>query len=358
MFSNLENAPVNHDLGNQWRSRSEFWNELSAKSLNSARGIRNRVPLILCGHGASLRIQDGTLLVRNGFTHFPQQREEFRFFKGSAELPSQIVILDGSGHLTFDVLNWLSEQKIHLSRISWNGEVVCVIGGQGYVANPENVRWQIEARNDHKKRMAWCIELIAQKIESSLRTLHAAVPASPARDRAIAYCKGELADLFDCPPRAIDELLGIEGNCAVAYFRALREIPIYWRGTSKKPIPEGWRYVGARRSETFGTNNRHASHPFNAMLNYAYGALESRMRIQAIIDGYDPRLGVMHESRDGASAYVFDIMEPERAKVDEGVIAFILKNVFQPTDFVLRMDGVVRLNPQLAKRVLQATSLL
>lgn len=298
------------------------------------------------------------MLVQNGFTHYPQRREEFRFFKGSTGLPSQIIVLDGSGHLTFDVLNWLSEQEVHLSRISWNGDVVCVIGGQGYAANPEKIRWQIEARNDHKKRMAWCIELIAQKIESSLRTLHAAVPDSLAKDRAIAYCRNELADLFDCPPRTIDELQGIEGNCAAAYFRALNGILIYWQGTKQKPIPEGWNSVGPRRSpNSSGVGNRHASHPFNAMLNYAYGALESRIRIQAIIDGYDPRLGIMHESREGVSAYIFDIMEPERAKVDEGVIAFILKNVFQPTDFVLRSDGVVRLNPQLAKRVMLASSL-
>ena len=41
-----------------------------------------RDPLILVGHGFSLRIEAGTLLVRNGFTHFPQKQETYRYFKG------------------------------------------------------------------------------------------------------------------------------------------------------------------------------------------------------------------------------------------------------------------------------------
>jgi hypothetical protein len=32
--------------------------------------------------------------------------------------------LDGSGSISFDVLDWLAEQEIPLIRISWTGEVV------------------------------------------------------------------------------------------------------------------------------------------------------------------------------------------------------------------------------------------
>src|SRR5271165_1751037 len=33
----------------------------------------------------------------------------------------------------------------------------------------------------------------------------------------------------------------------------------------------------------------------NAIMNYAYAALESELRIKAISEGYDPTIGVMHE---------------------------------------------------------------
>src|SRR6516164_4809345 len=59
---------------------------------------------VLCGHGVSLRVDAGTLLIRNGFTHYPQKQEAYRFFKGGLDLPSRIVMMDGSGGMSFDVL--------------------------------------------------------------------------------------------------------------------------------------------------------------------------------------------------------------------------------------------------------------
>jgi CRISPR-associated protein Cas1 len=97
--------------------------------------------------------------------------------------------------------------------------------------------------------------------------------------------------------------------------------------------------------------NRNAAHPINAILNYAYAALESEIRIKAIADGYDPTIGIMHEGSDGSSKFIFDLMEPERPKVDRSVLDFVEGNVFDPADFVIRGDGVCRLNPQLARRV-------
>jgi CRISP-associated protein Cas1 len=47
--------------------------------------------------------------------------------------------------------------------------------------------------------------------------------------------------------------------------------------------------------------------------------------------------------------YAFDIMEPERAKVDMANLRFVRQMVFHPADFVLRSDGVARVSPQLAR---------
>jgi CRISP-associated protein Cas1 len=44
--------------------------------------------------------------------------------------------------------------------------------------------------------------------------------------------------------------------------------------------------------------NRNASHPVNAILTYAYAALESENRINAISEGYDPTIGIMHGGVD------------------------------------------------------------
>jgi CRISPR-associated protein Cas1 len=97
--------------------------------------------------------------------------------------------------------------------------------------------------------------------------------------------------------------------------------------------------------------NRNAAHPVNAMLNYAYAALESEIRIKAIADGYDPTIGIMHDGHDGSSRFIFDLMEPERPKVDRAVLDFVKTTVFDPADFVIRNDGVCRLNPEMARMV-------
>jgi len=51
----------------------------------------------------------------------------------------------------------------------------------------------------------------------------------------------------------------------------------------------------------------------------------------------------MHEGKDGSSKFVFDLMEPERPKVDRAVLDFVKATVFDPADFTIRTDGVVRL---------------
>jgi CRISPR/Cas system-associated endonuclease Cas1 len=72
--------------------------------------------------------------------------------------------------------------------------------------------------------------------------------------------------------------------------------------------------------------------------------------------GYDPTIGIMHEGNDGSSKFIFDLMEPERPKVDRAVLDFVGSHVFDPADFVIRSDGVCRLNPEMARMVVARVS--
>jgi len=152
------------------------------------------------------------------------------------------------------------------------------------------------------------------------------------------------------------ELRALEANCAAAYFRSWGGIPIKWRGTSRRPIPADWHSIGQRSSPYHLAGNRNAAHPVNAILNYAYTVLESEVRIKAIAEGYDPTIGVMHEGRHGSSKFVFDLMEPERPKVDRAVLDFVKATVFDPADLVIRSDGVCRLNPEMARMIVARVS--
>ena len=50
------------------------------------------------------------------------------FFPRDADLPERIILVDGSGSISFDVLSWLAEQKFSFIRVNWKGDIVCVAG--------------------------------------------------------------------------------------------------------------------------------------------------------------------------------------------------------------------------------------
>jgi hypothetical protein len=47
-------------------------------------------------------------------------------------------------------------------------------------------------------------------------------------------------------PDTVSKLLGIEGRAAAAYFKAWEGVPLCWKATGRRPIPESWRAIGPR----------------------------------------------------------------------------------------------------------------
>jgi CRISPR-associated endonuclease Cas1 len=296
-----------------------------------------------------LRVDNGSLIVRNGFTHYPQALDERRYFPGDRRRPSRIIVVDGSGSLTFDVMTWLAEQNIPLIRIDWRGNVVTALS-ESYGLNAKRVKWQLDSLASGRA-VPIAISLIQQKFRNSIATLKT-LEQSGARDRAIRKHHQEMEGLAHRPPRSIDVLLGVEGRAAFSYFSAWQSLPLSWKGLGRRPIPDDWHQIGPRTS---GRNkvgqNRNATHPVNAILNYAYAVLETDVRMQIIADGYDPTIGYLHSYNPERPALVFDLMEPLRPIVDRAVLNFVQTHTFHPADFTIRSDGVCRLNPEMARHV-------
>ena len=337
-----------------WAARNDHWLERSRKStLQRARADRPSEPLVLCGHGVSLRVDRGTLHIRDGLTHYPQNRREHRLFKGDRALPARIVMLDGTGSLSFDVLAWLAEQNIPLIRIGWQGDVISTVGGAGSAYLPDRVAWQVETRSDPTARIAFCCDLIAEKVSNSIVTLRTSVPNTEARRAAVDVGEMVVARLQRREVQSVMDIHMAEARAAGAYFKAWKGLPLRWKGLKQRPIPERWLTAETRRSFSlrFRSTNRNASHPVNAMLNYAYAVLHSQVQATVVADGYDPARGVMHEPRLDSRAFVLDMIEPRRPAADAAILKFVAAEALSPSDFVLRSDGVCRLAPQLARRV-------
>ena len=74
LSSSPEDAP--HSAGANWLERSEHWSSYKPTIRGRPKKFKFREPLLLCGHAAHLRVDHGSLLIRDGFTHYPQKQNQ------------------------------------------------------------------------------------------------------------------------------------------------------------------------------------------------------------------------------------------------------------------------------------------
>jgi len=131
----------------------------------------------------------------------------------------------------------------------------------------------------------------------------------------------------------------VEGRIADMYWRYLQQtLPAHYEFSS-------------RMHETHQMN---ASDPVNALLNYGYAILESRVRKALYSIGLEPTVGFLHETRQTKYPLVYDLQEPFRWLVDTTVISELESDRFSKKDFY-RMDNyVLRLKAQAVGRLIDA----
>jgi CRISP-associated protein Cas1 len=337
-----------------WAERAKYWESQAQdqKPISKMYGrgaVRERRPLVLTGHGVRLKVERGALFIRNGFIYYPQKRQEFRLFPGNWRLPSQIILIESSGSISLHVIKWLKQQSVPLVILSWQGEIVSVIGEPQTAADPDLVRVQ-RAALESEKGLEFSIELIRAKITASQETLKS-LPNEYGWSETIHRLELIKKSLKH---RATDftQLRMLEAVAAQMYFAVWQKIPLKWKEDRKRPIPDDWRFFTQRES-MIGAQNRHATHPVNAMLNYAYRILETQVKIATVSAGFDPTIGYLHVCRPGRMALVYDLIEPLRPRVDRVVWDFLRLRTFTAQDFILSERGTCRLHPSLAKRLVE-----
>lgn len=330
-----------------WRERSMYW-----ESVADSTPITGQSTLSLAGHGSLIRVDGNTLVVRSGFTHYPQRGHEHRYTPRDKALPDRIVALASSGSITIAALGWLAQNHIPVVLVDWRGNVTSTF------SNGVDANLDLEMRaslRDLKVGQAVQLarHLIQKKLDGQIHAL-GRFPASVSRTFAVEGIRRELAIL----PKAVsvEDARLIEARAAVAYFRHWTTLPMRWKGLNARPVPAEWLSVGLRSSAGGGTN-RNATHPANALLNYAFAGLHSQITVASAKAGLDPEAGVLHARRPGRPSLMLDLMEPLRPVVEARLVDFMQAHVFARADFPLGNDGVVRIHPQLARAVIAATSL-
>jgi CRISPR-associated endonuclease Cas1 len=260
------------------------------------------------------------------------------------------VLVDVRGSISVEVIRWLSLHNVTLVFLDWRGNVTVAIGGNGSSVDSELQARQLEVAGT-ETGLSIARTLVRRKILAGISTLQA-LGRGVSTSHAIRRMRGRLESL----DAALDirSILLVEASAAHSYFAPLKGIHVKWQGDAQASVPREWRRVGQRRS--FLGWNRNATHPVQAMLNYAYAVLESQIRIAVSAVGLDPTIGYLHANKGDRPALVLDLMEPLRPVVDRLLMEFVAAERFSPGDFSISRTGLCRLHPQLARRVVQAVS--
>jgi len=173
-------------------------------------------------------------------------------------------------------------------------------------------------------------------IERGIRD-HAGQVDVLALEKASAYIKNSTTKLQSC--ETLDEIRGIEGDCAKTYFGVFDELIV-------------------QQKDTFFMNDRNKRPPtdnLNAMLSFLYTILAHDVQSALESVGLDPYVGFLHRDRPGRASLALDIMEEFRAfMVDRLVLSLINRKQILAKGFTTKESGGVLMDTDTRKEVLVA----
>jgi CRISPR-associated protein Cas1 len=225
------------------------------------------------------------------------------------------IILPARGvSLSVELVAEAAQRGISVSFLGKSGKPYALLSSPMLTATVATRREQLRALDD-ERGATLCRQIVAGKLrnqagllvyfaksvedaERRKRMLAAAMTLRKSRREALAV-KGKTADAV----RGM--LMGIEGAGGRAY----------WNGVAA--LCSGRvEFCGRRRQGDVG--------PLNAVLNYGYGILYSRVWGAALNAGLDPFAGFLHTDRPGKPSLVLDLVEELRAPiVDRAVLAYV-----------------------------------
>ena len=184
---------------------------------------------------------------------------------------------------------------------------------------------------EHKKGLALVTDMIRQKIKNQADFLKKLKYSRPGKENLfenpIKIIESALSSLRAYDKTINDDrnsIMGVEGTAGRAYFQCLSKL-----------MPEKYIFKGRSRQP--------AKDSFNAVLNYCYGILYSRIEKACILSGLDPYVGFLHTDNYNKKSMVFDLIEPFRIFAEQtAVYLFTGKKI--KDEYFHMADNAVSLN--------------
>ena len=240
------------------------------------------------------------------------------------------VALFGNIQISTQAIQSLCEAEIPVSYFSMGGWFYGITRGHEL----KNVFLRIEQFRQARDP-AVCLRLARQFVNGKIRNHRTMLMRNHLEAPPATLLK--LKQMADAALRAeaMDQLLGIEGNGASAYFEqfsGMIKIADDLPG-DMEPAAES-----AQRLFNFNfthRNRRPPTDPVNAMLSLAYSLLAKDCVLALLAVGFDPYVGFYHQPRFGRPALALDLMEEFRALVGESTVLSCINNrAINENDFV------------------------
>ena len=282
-------------------------------------------PVLVIGPDAALRVRGGALDVEHGAG---KDRVHVRI---DVDEPKPAAILfDAHGEfLTGEAIRWCARYAIPLILPNGPGRAILFYesaleadgAGEGVDGKHAARILDVGPSLIRAQALADPIPVARAIVSAKLKASAESVPAIDERPWSLRLDEA----------RSVAEIVTIEARIAAAYWRAFRDLGL--RERKGGDLPRSWLRFANRQKGARFLGSKHASHPINAMLNYAYVVEAGRLARALTAAGFALPIGFLHSDKHGRNSLVWDAIEPLRPLIDARVFKFIAQREFVRSDF-------------------------
>ena len=229
------------------------------------------------------------------------------------------------------------EQKIPINFVSPQGRFLAKVCGE----TKGNVFLRVAQIDCFRERfLPLAQNTMAAKFFNTRQVLRRSIHDKPELredaeiQKAVSVLEKGAAAVLDA--ESVEEVIGIEGNCAREYFSVF---PKLFRADS----------IGA----SFRGRTKHPPlDPVNAVLSFVYTLWTAEYASALETVGLDSYIGYCHALRSGRSSLACDLVEETRCFAERFVISMLNLKMLDHGDFTEQASGAVFLNDKGRKKVL------
>ena len=259
-------------------------------------------PVLVIGPNAALRVRGGALDVEHGF-----KPDRVRVRIDVDEPKPAAILFDAHGEfLTGEAIRWCARYAIPLILPNGPGRAILFYesaleaDGAGEGVNGKHAARILDVGPSLVRAQALADPVtVARAIVGA--KLGASAESVPAIDNQPWSQRLDEA-------RSVAEIMTIEARIAAAYWRAFRDLGL--RERKGGDLPRSWLRFAKRQKGAQFLGSKHASHPINAMLNYAYVVEAGRLARALTAVGFALPIGFLHSDKHGRNSLVWDAIEP------------------------------------------------